>query len=241
MSSVSHDFAGYRVLVVGGTRGTGLTIATRFAEAGAFVTVTGTMMLRELYDSPVARFNFETVNLARQSSIDNLAASVANLDVLVLAAGANLPYDLPASETSFITQAVRSGMLGPTFLTTRLRLKLSQSSAPGGGCVIHAGGVRQWFEMSHPGNAVQAKIQHTERLADQYAGIGVRVNSVTSPQGLLPRQYSGQAQATERSMAQGDTLVRPTRQSLAAAVADSTLFLASDAAARITGQTLRLS
>lgn len=36
-----HDFSGYQVLVVGGTRGEGHAIAGSFADAGASVTVTG--------------------------------------------------------------------------------------------------------------------------------------------------------------------------------------------------------
>lgn len=243
MSSVAHDFTDYQVLVVGGTRGTGHTIATAFADAGASVTVTGTMMLRELYDSDLDRFEYETVNLARQNSIDNLAASVGAVDVLVLAAGANLPYGLPPSEQSFIAEAVRSGMLGPTFLTTRLRLKLSQSPVTGGGCVIQTGAVRRWLELADPAaDSTAAIARGTERAADNCAGIGIRVNTIVeAPRGLLPRQYAPSLTAT-RTHLEGNTMVRTQPgQSLAASVADSALFLASDAAARITGQTLRVA
>src|SRR5919112_1171832 len=104
MTSGSYDFAGYQVLVVGGTRGEGHTIATSFADSGASVTVTGTMMLRALYDTDL-------------SAIDYLVGMIDHLDVLVLAASANLPYALPPDERAFVAQAARSGLLGPTFLT----------------------------------------------------------------------------------------------------------------------------
>ena len=85
-TSGSYDFTDYQVLVVGGTRGEGHSIASAFAAAGAYVTVTGTMMLRSLYDADLSAFDYESVNLARQESIDNLVGSVSHIDVLVLAA-----------------------------------------------------------------------------------------------------------------------------------------------------------
>lgn len=242
MSDTAHDFRGYQVLVVGGARGTGHTIASAFADAGADVTVTGTMMLRELYDNDLSRMEFESVNLARQNSIDNLAAAIGALDVLVLAAGANLPYGLPDSERAFITEAVRSGVLGPTFLTTRLRLKLSQSPASGGGCVIQTGAMRRWHELARPeGDATHDLMVATERAADNCAGIGIRINTIVeAPRTLLPRQAAHSA-ASHLSKVTGDTLVRTQAPSVAASVADTALFLASDAAARISGQTIKVS
>src|SRR5690349_18296325 len=179
MTSGSYDFAGYQVLVVGGTRGEGHTIATSFAEAGASVTVTGTMMLRALYDTDLSPFDYESVNLARQESIDHLVGMTDHLDVLVLAASANLPYGLPPDEQAFVAQAARSGLLGPTFLTTRLRLKLSQSPILGGGCVVNTCAVRTWLELSSSVDEAQAQvIKSTARAGEKWAGLGVRVNAV---------------------------------------------------------------
>src|SRR4051794_22728538 len=192
MASGSYDFTGYQVLVIGGTRGEGHAIASAFARSGASVTVTGTMMLRSLYDSDLSAFDYESVNLARQESIDALAGLVHHIDVLVLAATCNLPYGLPPEEQSFVAEAARSGLLGPRFLTTRLRLKLGQSPALGGGCVINTGAVRTWLELSPPPEAAQAElIEPTPRAAEKWAGLGVRVNSVVhAPPPALPRQFA---------------------------------------------------
>lgn len=239
-----HDFSGYQVLVVGGTRGEGHAIASSFADAGASVTVTGTMMLRELYDTDLSRFDYEMVNLARQASIDHLAGVVDQLDVLVLAASCNLPYGLPESERAFIGEAARSGVLGPSFLTTRLRLKLSQSPALGGGCVVHTGAVRTWLELSMTPEAAQAElVDSTRRAGDNWTGLGVRVNGVVhTSRGVFPRQYApAYAAHAPGSRLAGDTMLRTQQQPIREAVADATLFLASAAASRITGQTLRLS
>jgi len=243
MASGSYDFTGYQVLVIGGTRGEGHAIASGFAESGASVTVTGTMMLRSLYDSDLSAFDYESVNLARQESIDALAALVDHIDVLVLAATCNLPYGLPPGEQSFVAEAARSGLLGPGFLTTRLRLKLGQSPALGGGCVINTGAVRSWLELSSTPDAAQAElIQSTTRAAEKWAGLGVRVNSVAHDvRPVLPRQFTPQAAPSGGSRVAGGTLLRTPQAGVTEAVTDATLFLASSAASRITGHTLRLS
>jgi 3-oxoacyl-[acyl-carrier protein] reductase len=238
-----YDFTGYQVLVVGGTRGEGHTIASSFADSGASVTVTGTMMLRSLYDADLSAFDYESVNLARQESIDHLVGTVSHIDVLVLAASCSLPYGLPPGEQAFVAEATRSGLLGPTFLTTRLRLKLGQSPALGGGCVVNTGSVTSWLELSSsPEVARREVVESTARAGDNWAGLGVRVNSVLpAPRSMLPRQYAPGSGPTGGSRASGGTLVRTQQPRVGDAVADAALFLASTAAARITGQTLRIS
>lgn len=243
MTSGSYDFTGYEVLVVGGTRGEGHAIATSFSRAGASVTVTGTMMLRALYDSDLTPFAYESVNLARQASIDHLVGAIDHLDVLVLAATCHLPFGLPPGEQAFIAEAARSGLIGPTFLTTRLRLKLSHSPALGGGCVINTGAVRTWLELSSTPEEAQAEIiASTARAGEQWAGLGVRVNSVLqSPRAVLPRQYAPYDTPAGGTRAAGGTIVRTQQQRVGDAVTDAALFLASSSASRITGQTLRIS
>lgn len=242
-TSGSYDFTGYQVLVIGGTSGEGHSIASSFAASGASVTVTGTMMLRSLYDTDLSAFDYESVNLARQESMDHLVGMVDQIDVLVLAAGCTLPYGISDDERAFLSGAARSGLLGPTFLTTRLRLKLGQSPAVGGGCVVNTGSVRRWLELSSTPEAAHAElVDSTIRAGDNWAGLGVRVNSVAPPRRPpVPRQYGRPTAPTGGSRAAGGTLVRTAQQRTTDAVTDAVLFLASSSASRITGQTLRLS
>ena len=170
---------------------------------------------------------------------------IGDIDILVLAAGCNLPYGLPASERDFIGEAVRSGVLGPMFLTTRLRLKLSQSHAPGGGCVINTGSVARWLELTaDPEDALDELALATARAASNWSGIGVRVNSVIEPAkaSFLPRQVGATSvyRQTGSHSAGADTMLRgqPTATEAMAAMC---LFLATVDASRLSGQTLHLS
>lgn len=241
MSGLAQDFAGYRVLVVGGTRGHGHAIARGFADSGAHVTVTGTMMLPDLYDTDLAGLEHDMVDLTRQDSIAQLVTSVRRLDVLVLAAGCRLPTGLPGSEQAFVAEAVRSGILGPWFLATRLRLRLGQSPVPGGGCVLATGSVRRWLELATPADRSAEELAAlTTRHADAWDGIGVRVNTVLdAPRPVVPRQ-GGPTVAPGPQRARRDTLLRSREPRLQDAVTDLALFLASPSGARITGQTIRV-
>ena len=183
------------------------------------------------------------MNLARQTSIDHLVGSIGHLDVLVLAAACHLPYGLPPGEQAFIAEAARSGLLGPTFLTTRLRLKLSHSPILGGGCVVNTGAVRAWAELSATPEAADAEIvRSTARAGEQWTGLGLRVNTVMPAlRSVLPRQYAPHPAASGGSRAAGGTIVRTQQQRIGEAVTDAALFLASGSASRITGHTLRLT
>ena len=176
------------------------------------MTVTGTMMLRALYDTDLTPFDYESVNLARQA-VDRPPGRRRSSTSTSWSSRppATCPTACPTSEQAFVAEAARSGLLGPTFLTTRLRLKLSQSPALGGGCVVNTGAVRTWLELSHTPEAAQAEvIASTARAGDKWAGLGVRVNSVLQdPRPVLPRQYAPlHGPRTGDSGAAGDTIVR---------------------------------
>ena len=69
----------------------------------------------------------------------------------------------------------------------------------------------------------------------------MRVNSVLQEgRAVLPRQYAPSVAPVGGSRVAGGTMVR-SQPRIGDAVTDAALFLASSAAARITGQTLRIS
>lgn len=238
MGVLTHDFSGYRVLVAGGSRGAGLTTAHAFADAGADVMVTGTMVLPSLYESDLSRFGYEQLNLSRQESVDHFVTCVREVDVLVNAAPPNLPDNLDAHEREFLLQAVRLGMLGPAYLTSRLRLRLAQSQVPGGGVVINTSATVQWQELvSEPEEATSAVVDATRRAGDAWVRLGTRINTVVEPPvSWFPRQHERRALARA-----GTNLLVRNRGEVHDATAEVALFLAGPAGARITGHTIQLS
>ena len=148
MSSGSYDFTGYEVLVVGGHAARGTRSPPPSPGPARRVTVTGTMMLRALYDTDLSQFDYESVNLPARSDRqpgrrDRPHRRARARRVVPTCRSACRPASGRSSP-----RRPAPALLGPTFLTTRLRLKLSQSPAPGGSCVINTGAVSKWLELS---------------------------------------------------------------------------------------------
>ena len=237
MGVLAHDFAGQHVLVTGGTRGVGLATAEAFVDAGARVTVTGTKVLPGLYDADLSRFDYHQLQLARRESIDYFISNLGPIDILINAAGATLPHSSDPHEREFVAHSARVGLVGPTQLTTRLRFRLSESLAPGGGAVINTSATRSWLELTQSRSEAQAElIAMTKRVGESWRRHGARVNAVIdSGRVVVPQQF--RVQITHQS---GPLLTRPTpvRQATHHDVAGVVLFLCGSDAAYVTGQTM---
>ncbi len=236
----NYDFSHRRVLVAGGARGLGLQAARGFAASGAQVVVSGTNSLTAYYDSDLTAFDYVQLDLTDEASIAEVAAHVGPVDVLVNAAAPRLSPTIDPSEREFVTEAVRLALVGPLQLATRLRLRLAQSHARGGGSVINLPAIKGWFDLTHgPSLAGDELVAVTSAMGQSWGRQGVRVNSICAPL-EVPLQVSGlQVQIEPRS---GPLLTR-TRQRVSTTmreVADLTLFLASSGAAGVTGHTLHV-
>lgn len=240
MGNPSYDFTRRRVLVVGGTRGLGNTIARRFDRAGADVTVTGTQSLVSAYDARLDAYDYLRLDLTNHDSIVRVAEQMGAIDVLVNAGGARIPTTSDIHEREFVSHSVRLGLLGPTQLAHRLRHRLAESTMRGGGAVINTHHLRRWCEM-----AVGATDAHTEmlnttsRLAAAWGSNGIRVNGVASTV-VVPRQAQLRVEI-DRQSGPLLTRTRSQRQGTLHDVSEAALFLASGGAAFITGQTLMVN
>jgi 3-oxoacyl-[acyl-carrier protein] reductase len=233
----TYDFAGRRVLVTGGTRGIGLSVAQAFRRSGAEVTVTGTQRLTALYDAPLAAFRYLPLDLTDHDSIVRTASLVGPVDVLVNAAGARVPRDLDVHEREFVAHSARLGLTGPVQLMRRLRYRLGESTMRGGGAVVNTHQLRPWFELSHgPAAAHTEMLNLTARMGGAWGRDGIRVNGVASTV-MLPRQSQLRV-SIERHSGPLLTRARQERTGTLQDVASSVLFLASSGAAYVTGQTI---
>ena len=237
VGSASFDFAGRHVLVTGGTRGLGLSIARAFARSGAKVSITGTKRLTAEYDADLTGFAYHHLELTDHDSIARLADAVERVDVVVNAAGLSLPSSTDPQQQEFVSHAVRLGLVGPLQLSSRLRHQLSTSTMRGGGAVVNTQALRRWFEQSHgPATAHSAMLEHTARLGAEWARAGIRVNTVAATV-VVPRQSRITVQIERHS---GPLLTRPREQRSGTLqdVASVAMFLASSSAAFVTGQTI---
>jgi len=239
VTDFGFDFTGRRVLVTGGTRGVGLVTAQEFVAAGAEVAVTGTKILPSLYDTDLTRFHYHQLQLASSDAIESFLYRLEGVDVLVNAAGARLPGALDAHEREFVAHSARLGFVGPARLTSRLRYRLSRSTAPGGGAVINTAAARRWLELTQsPAEAQAELVAQTRRTGETWRRHGARVNSVVEAAPVaVPAPHRSPSAGQHGSLM---TRTRTARTGLAHEVASVVLFLASSGAAAVSGQTINV-
>ncbi|MBI2751984.1 MAG: SDR family oxidoreductase [Betaproteobacteria bacterium] len=238
------DFADKNVLIAGGSRGIGRSIALGFAEAGANVSICarGAEALSRTEHELQPRGNkihAAVCDLADGAAVtryvNEAAAVLGGIDVLVNNASAfgrtddeegwrvSIDVDLMAS--------VRASLAALPFF-----------ERAGGGSIIHISsiaGLRSSARFPPYGAVKAALIQYTRNQALRYAPKKIRVNSVAPGSIEFPGGVWDVARREDPALYQrvlggipSGRLGRPEE------IASVVLFLASDAAGWITGQTI---
>jgi 3-oxoacyl-[acyl-carrier protein] reductase len=237
--NVRFDFTGCRVLVTGGSNGIGLGIARAFADAGAAMTITGRRAAAADYDTDLVGFTYRQLELTDTAAIDALAASLPGLDVLVNNAGTSLPGGRNEWQPEVFEEAVRINLLGAFRTASACQEKLAASKVEGGGSVVNLASMAAYFGITIVpgyGAAKAGVVQMTKSLGAAWAAKGVRVNAVA------PGHVSSNMLAPLEAIPEltKPILARTPQRRIGKPrdVAGAVLFLASPAAAFITGQTL---
>lgn len=240
----NFDLQGYRVVVAGGSKGIGRSIALAFAEAGAAVSVCarGEAALDEVRHEIASHgvtAHTQSCDLADAASIESYiqeaAEALGGIDVLVNnASGYGFSDDDDGWLAGFnvdLMAAVRA---------SRHALPYLRKSSHGS--ILHTSSIAAF----HPGvrgpayAAVKAALnQYTTSQALQLAEHRIRVNaiapgSIEFPDGLWDRRKSEAPELYQRTLAK----IPFGRFGKPEEIAHTALFLASPLASWITGQTL---
>ena len=233
------------VLVTGAVRNTGLAIAEAFAERGATVVLNGrkpedvareAARLRRAYGTPVIE---APADLARQEQVDALFATVrqacGRLDVLVNnAVLQGCGYSLAETPRTLLEELFAVNVFGVYACSQgAARMMLEQ----GRGSIVNIGSnsAERAIRMRTVYCASKAAIDGlTRAMAVELGPHGIRVNSVVAGYIHTPRWDSLTGEQTARRHANLPLGTEATGRDIANAV----LFLASEAAAKITGTRL---
>ncbi|HUV41523.1 MAG TPA: glucose 1-dehydrogenase [Sedimentisphaerales bacterium] len=240
---IYEDLKGKRVLVTGSSSGIGAATAEMFARQGAFVgvhyfqTPEGAQQtldrVKEHSDGCLLCADVRSSRQVQQM-VEQFAAQAGRLDILVNNAGTMVGrQDFADADVDFYDDVFTVNTKS-VFLVTRQalgHLKLSKGSIVNIGSVAgHTGGARGSGIYAVAKAAVAAM---TMAMAKEFGKYGIRVNSVLP--GLIETRFHQRFSTAEkcRRAARQTPLGRNgTADDVAAAV----LFLASDAAAFITGE-----
>ncbi len=242
---VPFDFSGYRVLIAGGSKGIGRSIAMEFAEAGAAVSVCARNPdTLQTLDGDLSGFggtvHTHACDLAEPDAIaawiEAAAQTLGGIDVLVNNASG---YGFDADDDASWLADFNVDLMAAVRASRRAMPYLERSSHAS---ILHTSSIAALHPrvQGPPYAAMKAALSHyTGSQALRLAPKGIRVNaiapgSVEFPDGIWDRvhkQDPSRYQATRDAIPFG-------RMGTPEDIAHVALFLASPLAGWITGQTL---
>lgn len=251
--TVNFDFSGERVLVTGASHGIGFAVAKAFASAKAEVAILSSTTdietaAAEIYKVTGCRVQTLVADIADRAAVKRAMAKLLRIDVLVNNAGLELitPMDESGEEVEKTFDRIIDINVKGTYYVTRDALPKMRE----GGRIIITSSV--WGKSPAPGFSAYATTKHANigfmrTLAKELGPKGIRVNAIC-PGWVETR--AAMRSLSRVAAAEG----RPEADVLAEIVGGQALpdlmqpddvaglylFLASQAAANITGQAINV-
>lgn len=240
---MQFQFKGKRVVVAGGSRGIGRSIALGFAQAGALVSICarGEDSLRQT-EAEIARHGQKV-----HAAVCDLSDGAAVRGYVAAAADALGGIDVLVNNASgFGRTDDEEGWAASISVDLMATVRASQTAMPhllaSKGSIVHISSISGLAPSvrTPPYGAVKAAlIQYTLTQAAALASKGVRVNCVAPGSIEFPGGVWDQARQHNPTLYKGILSSIPSgRMGGPAEVANVVMFLASDAASWVTGQTI---
>ena len=227
------EFEGRHVLVTGGSQGIGYATACAFADAGAHVAVTGTRERADAYEDDLSRFLYLQCDLADPAQREALVVRLPKMDVLVNNAGGSGgpdEYELEAFRRTMELNLIAIHDLCERFLP---------ALEDGGGAVVNVGSCASFLSYPKAPAYTASKtalLGLTRAQGDAWAERGVRSNMVAP--GFIRTRMTAGIDANESLKGKLLRTIPMRRFAEPGEVASVILFLASDAASYVTGQSI---
>ncbi|QGY32869.1 SDR family NAD(P)-dependent oxidoreductase [Pantoea cypripedii] len=232
------DLQGKTALVTGGGSGIGAAMAEALAAAGAAVILAARRetQLAETAQRLGGAARYLCADITRQAELTALAADCGAVDILVNAAGVNLRQPFEEVSEAAWDQQLALHLKAPFFLTQALAPGMAQR---GWGRIINIASLQssRAFDNSAPYGAGKGGIvQLTRAIAQRWGREGITCNAIGP--GFFPTALTGPVFADDALRERHAAHTCLGRNGEMTDLHGITLFLASNASAYITGQTL---